>query len=108
MVDPQKPCVKCEAVEWNAIGQCKNCRRAINKTYRQSSEVLAKKRASQRKYRNSPEGVARIKAYMKKYYQSANRREKRRVWQINKRKLQFEFSLQNQAKAIETCQPKST
>ena len=125
MVDPQKPCVTCEAVDRNNSGQCRPCRKKMKQTYRQSEENLAKNRDYNRKYRQTENGRAKAKACNRKYCQSAEGRAKKAALHRKYRhaegfrerliaakekskKRNFEFSLQTQQKAIEQCQPKST
>ena len=90
-LDLTKPCRKCGAVDRYKCGVCKACTLNYQKTYRHSEEC----RESKRKY-------------MIKYFASAENRERKRVGKSKHKKLNFEFSLQNQQKAIEQCQQKLT
>lgn len=104
----QKPCVKCNAVGRGKHGECKTCKKIRMSKYRQSAEGREKLRALGRKYREA----AGYKEKKRDIDRNRNRteagREYTRVAKIKFRKLQFEFSLQNQQKVIEQCQQKST
>ena len=125
MVDLQKPCVKCGAVDRNKFGQCSPCRKRMRQTYSESAEGRAKINATRRKYshlgkvrekqkarlrkfRESAEGRAKIKACDLRRRESAEGRERLIAAKEKFKKRQFEFSLQTQQKVIEQCQPKST
>ena len=181
MVDLQKPCVKCGAVDRNIRGQCKPCQKTSQKKYRESNENCEKTKSYQRRYRMSEEGREKRRNYERsekckamraanvyikkpckkcgtsdryktgickacqntrkrrlvelaipcgicgeterhkggnckacqktrerKYAQSNAYHETRRKQSYRLRRLQFEFSLQTQQKAVEQCQTKST
>ena len=89
--DTTRPCTKCGGVSRYKGGNCKDCSARYQQAYRQT----AKGRESKRKY-------------MLKYFAVAENRERKKANIRKHRKRQFEFSLQNQQKAIEQCQQKST
>ena len=63
MVDPQKPCVKCGAVDRNNSGKCKPCQKTYQKKYRESNENCEKAKSYQRRYRMSEEGREKRRNY---------------------------------------------
>ncbi len=77
--------------------------RAKKREYRQLSEVRAKKRA----YRQSDEGRAKEREQRRKRRESATGYQKIYATKAKYKKRLFEFSLQNQQKAIEQCQQKN-
>ena len=104
----QKPCVKCNAVERGKNGECKACKNIWLSKYRQSAEVREKHLALCRKYRQDAGYKEKKRDIDRKYNRTEAGRECSRVARLKFRKHQFEFSLQNQQKAIEQCQQKST
>ena len=181
MVDLQKPCVKCGAVDRNKFGKCRPCQKAWQKKHRESNEHREKAKSYQRRYRMSEEGREKRRNYersekckamraanvdikkpckkcgtadryrggtckvcqktrrsrvvdlttpcvncgttgrykcgackvcqktrQRKYAQNNAYLEARRKQNYRANRLKFEFSLQNQQKVIEQCQPKLT
>ena len=115
----KKPCIKCGQVDRNINGECKPCSRSRSQQYlsrriRKPVEIQkpCKKCGSMEKGKygrclpcfqerlRTPEHKANLKVYYSRRRQSNGYRERELASEYKKRRLQFEFSLQNQQKAL--------
>jgi predicted ATP-dependent serine protease len=76
VVDPQKPCVRCGAVNRDTRGRCRPCQQK----YQQSKEARNAKKVYDRRYRKSEKGREAIKAYDRGYRQSEKGREAKKAY----------------------------